>query len=61
MLMVALLVAWCIWIARDRRSFLSLWFQPDIDQVEHKEPEEEAGDGKLSIPDWMLSTASQQH
>ena len=39
MLVVALLVAWCIWTARDRCNFW--WFQPDPSQIEHKEDEED--------------------
>ena len=39
MLIIALLVALCIWITRDRYTFW--WFQPDPDQVEHEEIEED--------------------
>jgi hypothetical protein len=42
MLIVALLVTWCIWTARDRSNFW--WFQPDPSQVEHKEFEEDEKD-----------------
>jgi hypothetical protein len=38
MLIVALLVTWCIWTARDRSNFW--WFQPDPKQVEHKDDHE---------------------
>ncbi|KAF8137480.1 hypothetical protein EV363DRAFT_1446322 [Boletus edulis] len=34
MLVIALLVAWCIWTARDRSD--RWWFQPDPGQEEHK-------------------------
>ncbi|KAF8549038.1 hypothetical protein OG21DRAFT_1421972 [Imleria badia] len=38
MLVVALVVAWCIWTARDKSHFW--WFQPDPKQVEHKDDHE---------------------
>ena len=43
MLVVALLVAWCLWTARDRSEFW--WFQPDPKQLEL---EGEKGDGRVS-------------
>ncbi|KAG8216853.1 hypothetical protein J3R82DRAFT_7116 [Butyriboletus roseoflavus] len=46
MFTVALLVAWCIWTARDRCDFW--WFQPDPKQVEYTEFEGEDGDGGVS-------------
>jgi len=48
MFIAALLVAWCIWIARDRSNFW--WFQPDPDQVEHKEFEEDEDGRSFGIP-----------
>lgn len=44
--MVALLVAWCIWTARDRYDFW--WFQPDPTQ-EEREKEMEERDGEVSL------------
>ncbi|KAG8216854.1 hypothetical protein J3R82DRAFT_7117 [Butyriboletus roseoflavus] len=38
-----LLVAWCIWTARGRCDFW--WFQSDPKQAQHREVEEEEGDG----------------
>ena len=45
-LIAILLVAWCIWTARDRCEFW--WFQPDPNQVEYMELEEEEEDGEVS-------------
>ena len=45
--MVALVVAWCIWTARDRCNFW--WFQPDPNQTEHKEPEGDGRDSEASF------------
>lgn len=39
MLVAAILVAWCIWTARDRGEFW--WFQSDPNQVEHIEDDDE--------------------
>ncbi|KAI9568446.1 hypothetical protein HD554DRAFT_723979 [Boletus coccyginus] len=47
MFMVALLVAWCIWIARDRRTFW--WFQPDPVQGIQAELQESEDDGVMEI------------
>ncbi|KAG9313444.1 hypothetical protein JVU11DRAFT_5766 [Chiua virens] len=44
MLVLATLVAWCIWTARDRCDFW--WFQPDPKESEYEGPEEEGGGGK---------------
>ena len=59
MLMVALLVAWCIWTTRDQCKFW--WFQPDPRQVEYLEPEEDERDSNASLvsqrwtPRWFTS------
>jgi hypothetical protein len=47
MLMVALLVVWCIWTARDQCKFW--WFQPDPSRVEYTEPEEDERDSNASL------------
>ena len=47
MLVVALMVAWCTWTARDRSDFW--WFQPDPNQAENEALEGEEGDGELSL------------
>ncbi|KAH0826608.1 hypothetical protein J3R83DRAFT_4972 [Lanmaoa asiatica] len=47
MLMVALVVAWCIWTARDRCDFW--WFEPDPNQVELEVLEGEEGVGNVSF------------
>lgn len=49
MLMITTLVAWCIWTARERCHFW--WFQPDPNQVEHKEDDETDDEAPASLLD----------
>lgn len=47
--MVALVVAWCIWTARDQTHFW--WFQPDPEQVEHEaDHHDETDNPQLELP-----------